>query len=213
MNKNLLIDITFAIAILLCLFLISAPFLKIPAATIVVLLFGFLKKKNFLIIGLHCPKNFILQIFIAFGFSIVLVLLNYWIFTPMVSSLTGQSLDLSAYKSLVGNGEAFLNMLLIGWIIGGVGEELVFRGFLLNKLIEHLPIKWVSFIALMLTSILFGFLHGYQGITGQYLTGIMGFMLGLLALLNQRSIWLSVWTHGFYNTISILMIYKGWFEI
>ncbi|WP_421986411.1 type II CAAX prenyl endopeptidase Rce1 family protein [Roseivirga sp.] len=60
----------------------------------------------------------------------------------------------------------------------------------------------------MFTSELFGYMHDYQGITGQVLTGYTGFSMGLVYLW-KRNIWLNIFIHGAIDTISMFLLYKG----
>jgi len=69
-----------------------------------------------------------------------------------------------------------------GWFIGpvslsaGICEELLFRGYLIPWLGQALPI-WA---AVLLSSVLFGLLHAYQGPAGIVRTGAVGLVLALV---------------------------------
>ena len=100
------------------------------------------------------------------------------------------------------------------WTVEAFGEELVFRGFLLNTLQKVLPnkvpskVRWIT--ALLMSSVIFGFVaHTYQGRFGIIITGIMGLGFGAVYLLNQRNLWYSILTHGLYDTIGFILVYLG----
>ena len=64
-------------------------------------------------------------------------------------------------------------------ITAGICEEVVYRGFLLHYLHTlpfHLSLTW----ALVVSSIIFGIGHLYQGVAGAVQTAVIGFVLGTL---------------------------------
>lgn len=91
----------------------------------------------------------------------------------------------------------------------GIDEEIMFRGILLGLLMTALPPR-ISFMgnpAVLLTAILFGFLHAFTldknysvSFEPVYFlhTGIGGYVFGWLTI-KSRSILLAVLTHGFTN--------------
>ena len=67
-------------------------------------------------------------------------------------------------------------------ITAGVCEEVLFRGFMLHYL-HVFPWTLNLTLALLLSSVIFGFNHLYQGAGGVAGTAIVGFLFGLLFLL------------------------------
>jgi membrane protease YdiL (CAAX protease family) len=61
----------------------------------------------------------------------------------------------------------------------GIGEEIMFRGFLLRYLIDG---HWSAAFALLGTTVLFGFAHAGHGWSGIVRTGLIGLVIGLLYL-------------------------------
>ena len=143
----------------------------------------------------------------------VIVALTFFIITPLVEYLTGNSIDASLFRPLQGNFELFLNYLAIGWIVGGISEEIVFRGFLLNRITSYIPNETGVVYAIVITSALFGFMHGYQGIAGQIQTGIIGALLATIYYVCGKRLTIAILTHGLVNTISFSLIYFKAVEI
>ena len=84
------------------------------------------------------------------------------------------------------------------WVLIGFGEEFVFRGFILNRLLvltgETRPGR---VMASLLQAIWFGAGHASQGLTGMLMTGAVGFMLALVFLTRtNRNLWPLVIAHG-----------------
>ena len=68
-------------------------------------------------------------------------------------------------------------------LIVGFSEELIFRGYLQSQaiaLLRNTP------IAVIMTAIVFGAAHGYQGVRGIFLISIFGSLFGILALLRKN---------------------------
>lgn len=63
---------------------------------------------------------------------------------------------------------------------GSTGEEIIYRGFLLGQLWGFAGDGW---IAAALSSIVFGLMHGYQGVWGMVRTGLIGFVFAVGVLL------------------------------
>jgi membrane protease YdiL (CAAX protease family) len=129
---------------------------------------------------------------------------------PLVAKLTGESPDISSFDRVTGNLWAFLGLLAIGWVIGGLFEEFLFRGYLLpriNQLFDHQQLgKWVGIV---ITSVSFSIAHTYQGIGGIINTFIFSVILGLLFYYFKKNTWYVILVHGFFDTFGILWIYLG----
>lgn len=141
--------------------------------------------------------------------------LAYAVFTnyvqePLVAKLTGETADLSGFDSMQGNLWAFIGLLALGWIVGGLFEEFLFRGYLLNRINQVVKNsdagKWIG---ILLTSISFGIAHSYQGMGGMINTFIFSVVLGLMFYLFKRNTWYVILVHGFFDTYGIAWIYLG----
>lgn len=132
---------------------------------------------------------------------------------PLVVYLTGEAPNLEAFEQIRGNPGALAGGLLIVWTVAAFGEEMVFRGFLLNAIRELLPeragqqMRWI--LALVISSVVFGFAHTYQGVTGIVITGTMGLGFGTVYLLKGRNLWFAILTHGLYDTAGFILVYLG----
>jgi len=94
---------------------------------------------------------------------------------------------------------AFLSLVVIAPIF----EEILFRGFLLGKLKKYMPV-WIAVIA---TSVLFGFVHGAWNLA--FDTFALSVILCVLRVLTG-SIWASILLHMVKNAVAfyILFIYR-----
>lgn len=65
---------------------------------------------------------------------------------------------------------------------------------------------WV--IGLVLSSLVFGLVHYYQGVNGIVITGIGGLVNGLLYFKFGKNLWASIFAHGIADTIAFVLIYN-----
>jgi len=87
-------------------------------------------------------------------------------------------------------------IIVIGWAVIGASfiEELVFRGFLLRRLVR----RWNPWIGIALTSVLFAFIHGSPYFMAMVLP--MGIWLGIVTW-RTGSIWPAVACHAVENVV------------
>ncbi|WP_436516917.1 CPBP family intramembrane glutamic endopeptidase [Ekhidna sp. To15] len=206
-------DLIFVAAILGCITFISMPFVNMIAAAIVVIIYATVNKEQFSSIGFSKPASWLASFVQSIFLAVVIVALVMYIIRPTIEYLTHETIDLTIYSPLVGNPQLLMRYLLIGWVIGGICEELIFRGFFLERITHYISGGLGTVIAIILTSTLFGYLHSYQGISGQLTTGIIGAILGTIYFLSGRRVLLTILTHGMINTICFSLIYFDMFTI
>jgi membrane protease YdiL (CAAX protease family) len=98
----------------------------------------------------------------------------------------------------------------MGWLIGGIYEEIVFHGFIFTRLEKLFKPKNVLIICFLLTNILFAFYHWQLGISGMINAFIAGMVYHALMLRYKRNIWYAVFCHGIFDTIGLTFIYLGY---
>lgn len=115
---------------------------------------------------------------------------------------------LSRFAALEGNLPNLILNLVFMWISAGFLEELIWRGYLINRLSDIFgKTKLASVIAVLCSVALFGIAHYYQGLSGMLVTGATGLIFGIAFLLGNRNIWPLVITHGLINTLSFSLMY------
>lgn len=142
--------------------------------------------------------------------GIAMELLSTFVSVPFLSHLTGTLPDLSDFRSTVGNLRILALWLVLNWTLAAFGEELVFRGYVMNRLADlghGSRGAWAA--SLVVTSALFGWGHGDQGITGMVQESFAGILLGLLYLGCGRNLTVPIVAHGVSNTLAFVMIYFG----
>ena len=59
-------------------------------------------------------------------------------------------------------------------------------------------------------SLEFSYGHHYKGPSGIVDSGVAGLILGAAFLLSGRNLWACVLTHGFIDTVAVIVAYFGW---
>ncbi len=133
------------------------------------------------------------------------------ILEAVLEIVLNEPVDLSNFDAVEGNMTNFLVLLGIGWTLAAVGEEVFYRGYIMKRIAALFGdgnIAWL--IGAVVSSLLFGIAHNYQGISGMISTGFFGFVCGIVFLKNPKNLILCMLIHGLTDTLGIYCLYKGW---
>jgi hypothetical protein len=161
-------------------------------------------------LGLRRPTNWVTTIGVALVVAVAYQMLSELVTEPILARLTGARPDLSDFRSLVGNLPAALGMLGLVWTLAAFGEEMAYRGYVLERaaaLGHHSSAAYL--VSMLVVSLLFGVGHWYQGAAGVVGSAITGLVFGTLYLKGGRNLWLPILAHGFSDTIGVTWIYLG----
>jgi membrane protease YdiL (CAAX protease family) len=130
---------------------------------------------------------------------------------PLLLQLTGETQpQVTELAALRGNLLYFLFLLIGIWLLAAIGEESVYRGYVLNRLVDllgHGKVGWG--IGLVVSSFMFSIGHGLFSrfvILGGFL---MGLIEGGLYLASRRNLWLSIVFHGTWDTMFLILSFLG----
>ncbi len=104
-----------------------------------------------------------------------------------------------------GNLAAYLLIMGLVWTHGSFFEELLFRAFIISKLMDAIPgERWSGVTAAVLAAAFFGYRHYYyQGAHGALVTGCIGLVFGLIYLKLRKTTMLPlILVHGAANSIA-----------
>lgn len=100
--------------------------------------------------------------------------------------------------------------LAIVWTFAAFGEEIAYRGYIINRGAEALGASRLAYvIAMCASAVLFGFGHYYKGPSGIIDDTIAGLILGGAYLVSGRNLWAPIIAHGLIDTIGIAVVYFG----
>jgi membrane protease YdiL (CAAX protease family) len=162
--------------------------------------------------GLERPKSWWRVAGLVVAGYVMLGIVMRLILPPILHSLGARGADLGALAGLQGNLAEYLFLALpVSLGTAAVIEELVARGFLLNRLAQLLARDdrpaWV--LAALVQAVLFALAHAYQGLGGMIGVAMIGLVLGSMYLLGKRNLWACIILHGLADFVSITAIYAG----
>ncbi len=177
---------------------------------ILVMLSLWLRGSNLSALGLRQPKSIGITIFFGIVAGVILQALDIGVITPALSDFFHQVPDVSAFAPLHNNISLLPTLFITAWVSAAIWEELLFRGYFLNRLVDLCGnTVWGWIIAIMLQAVIFATGHAYQGIAGMVDAGITGVIFGVMFIASRRNLWLTIVTHGFFDTVSFLFIFFG----
>ena len=118
-----------------------------------------------------------------------------------------EGIEVELYDFIRGNKVQYFIIIIMGWLVGGLYEEIVFHGFIFSRLEKMVQGKFATIIAFIITALIFGVYHFQLGAIGLINASIVGAVYLALFLFYKRNLWYSFFCHGTYNTIVITLIY------
>ncbi len=167
-----------------------------------------LRGKGWSDFGLKKPESWKKTILLALLVGIVFQALSLYVIEPFLGKLTGDIPDVSIFKPMVGNVPQLLFYIALSWTFAAFIEEMIYRGYFMHRiadLFDRNKTGWI--VGLILSNLLFGFGHMYQGLSGMIITGVTGFIFASLYFANNGKLWAPILAHGIYDTIGFLMIF------
>ena len=178
--------------------------LGIPLALLLIWGISWLKSVGWSDLGIFRPASWAKTILIGVGTGLMFQSLAL-----LQIRLGGPIPDLSGFEPIKNNIWLLVGMLVVSWTTAGFGEEIIWRGFFIKqiaKLFDEKKVGW--WVGLILSSVIFGLIHAYQGTTGIIMTGANGLVFGLIMLASGRNLWTSIIAHAATDTIGFILIYN-----
>lgn len=142
--------------------------------------------------------------------GIVLETFQLTITQPLVVRALGAPPDLRQFAGLAGDLPRAALYLVLVWVLAAFGEELVWRGYVLNRVVGLLGRFRAPYsLALAIVSLLFGLAHLHQGLPGILIESVGGLVLGLVYLGCDRNLAVPIAVHGVVDTIDVALGYLG----
>ena len=207
--------ITLALISLAAIFLIVSgirrkPYLGIILSVILIVIAARRGETSLAQMGLVQPENWLSTVLLGLLIGSGLSLLSIMLIEPLIEHITKQPHDVSVVAGVRGNWKALLSWLVVVWVVVAVGEEVLYRGFLMSQIIKLLGTSLLALLLnVLITSIIFGLSHSYQGRSGPWSTGIIGACLAVIYILSGFNLWLPILVHGVINTVSLIVTSLG----
>lgn len=212
-NKGLRIIKDIGVIAFLLLFphFIPLPFYSYAIVGFVVIWFILRKEGNtFRDIGLS-KKGITLRAFVI-GIVSALVWVGFMqlLYIPVIKSLFTVP-DYTEYNFIRDDISKLIMTIIAAWLIGGFYEEVVFRGYIQNTLEKKLLKSSTALMSIIITSVLFGFYHWQQDVFGVIAAILGGFFWSTLYKKFNNNLWISIFSHAIFDTITLVLIYIGKF--
>jgi membrane protease YdiL (CAAX protease family) len=176
-------------------------------------------------VGLTRGQSWTRTLPLGIAWGLALELFQLYATQPLLTRLTGKGPDLTDFLALRGNLTYCLVALALVWTLAAFGEELVWRGYLMNRVAglfhnatpnDSLPnhamkhrsrVAWA--VSLIVVNVAFGFAHSYQGWTGIIEEGLAGAFLGGMYLATGRNLAVPIVAHGVSDTLDVVLMFFG----
>jgi membrane protease YdiL (CAAX protease family) len=144
---------------------------------------------------------------IVLGLATGWTLVDVGLLMPILNRITGTTQNVDGFNNLQGNIGQIIFLIAASWTLAALAEEIVFRGYLQKRMIELFPNEKIGIIAaVILTSVMFGFIHLEQGIVGVIISMVDGVFNSVLRW-KFKNLWAAVLSHGFINTIGMIAFF------
>lgn len=154
-------------------------------------------------------KDFkIKKIALGIGVAILYHYLDQYVVDPIASKFAPPGLP--EIFSMKGNVSKLIIGLTLSWTTAAFLEEIVFRGYLINRFIDLIGETLLTkLIIVVLTGIAFGFVHSYQGLNGAISAGFIGVFQATVYFINNKKLTIPIIAHGTYDTIGFTLLFIG----
>ncbi len=203
-----------AVELLIAILIIVGGLLDlIPlSSTPFVLLFGWLmlwlRGVGWRDLGLRRPTSWRSTLLLGVAIGIGYQYLSLSVIEPLIARITGDLPNVSQFAPLIGNTFFLFISIVLSWTLAAFGEELVYRGYLMNRVADVVGSNRVGWLlSLVVVSILFGVVHLYQGASGIITVTLTGLMVGGLYLATGRNLWVPIIVHGVNDTLGFILIF------
>jgi len=183
--------------------------------TVLVCLYVLARGESLASIGLVPPKRWL--VLIGRGLLVFVAILAFEIgvtpfLDPIIAHATGTSAKLGEtyFASVRGNLGLFLNLVSFGVFFGGLGEEILHRGFIMTRIAQLLGESRGAWIAtVVLQAIPFALGHAYQGPVGMFGVFVIAILYAIGASAWGRNLWPAIVAHALFDTFGFWALYSG----
>lgn len=159
--------------------------------------------------GAERPQSWPRTVVTALGVSLGVLAAVIVVINPVVNALGVSERDMTRFDVLYDDLPNLIVNLPVMLITAGFLEEFVFRGYLINRLIDlqggATRLTWA--IALIGSSVVFALPHIDQGAEGMIRVGAIGLVFGIAFIAVGGKIWPLVLSHAFIDTIDFVSHY------
>lgn len=161
--------------------------------------------------GLHWPRSWGRTLLIALAAAVLRITLSAVLVDPVTEHFWPPAKAPGGMNEITGHVWVALRWLGLVWTFAALGEEIGYRGYLLNRAADAAGgSRFAYWLAVGAISVLFGYGHYYKGPAGIIDSGMAGLILGAAYLLSERNLWACILAHGLIDTVGVIFVFFGW---
>lgn len=188
---------------------------KVPNEVPILFLLGWisiqLRNGGWKAVGLKKPDSWWKTVAWALATATLIVVLSDVIVGPLAEKHFGAQHEPKSLETAAPTAVWALKILVLVWTFAAFGEEMGYRGYLLNRAAEVGNRSSAGYVvALLVVSVLFGYGHYYKGPAGVIASSVSGLVMGTAYLLSRRNLWVTILAHGFRDTFVLAAALMGW---
>lgn len=159
-------------------------------------------------LGLRKPASWLRAVGAAVALYLAMLAVSTWA-VPFIAQVVHPTQRPSFLASLPGNFPMLLAWLAISWLVGGFCEELLFRGFLLDRVARLFGNGGIATgVAALAQAVLFGMLHLYAGTFAFLYASLFAVTTAIFYLAGGRNLWPMILVHGTWDTVAMWSVYS-----
>ena len=161
--------------------------------------------------GLRWPVAWRRTVLIALAAAAARILLSALAIDPLTARVWPPAIAPSGMNEITGHAWVALRWLGLVWTFAAFGEEIGYRGYLVNRAADvGSRSKAAYWTGVLIVSVLFGYGHYYNGPAGIVDSGMAGLVLGAAYILSGRNLWVCILAQGCIDTFGVVAVYFGW---
>lgn len=163
-----------------------------------------LRNGSWAAMGFRRPTSWLRIAMIAVAAAVLQQAIGQYVVDPLTHPFAHYSPEANPLAGIHGSSAA-LRWFGIIWTYAAFGEEVGYRGYLLNRVADlGAGSSGAYIVGLMWSSTLFGCAHWYQGSAGVISSVVSGCVFGSAYLLARRNLWAAVGAHGLSDTLALI---------
>jgi len=183
---------------------------EVPILFVLGLISVRLRDGSWIAMGLRWPVSWRRTVLFALGTAALRILLGALVVDPITARFWPPAIAPSGSNEITGHVMVALQWLGIIWTFAAFGEEIGYRGYLLNRAADVGGRSKAAYWAgVLVVGVLFGYGHYYKGPSGIVDSGMAGLLLGAAYVLAGRNLWVCILAHGFIDTFGVTAAFFG----
>jgi uncharacterized protein len=161
--------------------------------------------------GLRWPISWRQTVRFALAAAAARILIGALVVDPITARFWPAAIAPGGMNEITGHPMVALRWLGLVWTFAAFGEEIGYRGYLINRAADVGGRSRISYwVGVLFVAVLFGYGHYYKGPAGIVDSGMAGLVLGAAYVLSGRNLWVCILAHGFIDTFGLVCVYFGW---